>query len=597
MPFCAGSAADAPIGTRVMLSMPMAMTASMLPDITACAAKCSDCCDEPHWRSTLVPGTCSGRRDAITALRATLIACWPTWLTQPQITSSIRLGSALLRSSRALITSAPMSTGCQSFSLPPRLPPAVRAAATIYASPMPRLLILPTVLLASLLMRCTSGQTRPFGCRSGSRACLNFDDTQPSHGYDSCERMNRLLTPTRRGVLTGIGATLVGSPNIVRAMTAPVWQNNPFSLGVASGAPATDGFVLWTKLAPEPLASDPRAIGDAPLIPTAYEIASDDSLRHVVRRGTALAERDFGYAVHANVRGLKPGRPYWYRFRSGGEVSAIGRAMTLPPRGTDSLRFAFFSCSHYEYGYFSAYRHAAEENPDFGIFLGDYIYEYADKRRPTVRTHSGGKECETLDEYRARYTQYRLDPDLQALHAAVPALVTWDDHEVQNDYADRFGQDFQDPQAFLMRRAAAYQAFYEFMPVKPVFSKPHGPDMRLYDRYDFGDLMRVDLIDGRQYRSREACYGDPAKKQGDGGGGHQETPAHCPELMDPTRSMIGMTQEAWLFDGLARSKARWNVIANDVLMARLHQKNPAGEDAYWTDGWDGYPPSRARLGG
>ncbi|HVE02801.1 MAG TPA: alkaline phosphatase D family protein [Rhizomicrobium sp.] len=407
--------------------------------------------------------------------------------------------------------------------------------------------------------------------------------------------MNRLLAPTRRGVLTGIGATLVASPNIVRAMTAPVWQNNPFSLGVASGAPATDGFVLWTKLAPEPLASDPRAIGDAPLIPIAYEIASDDSLRHVVRRGTALAERDFGYAVHANVRGLKPGRPYWYRFRSGGEVSAIGRAMTLPPRGTDSLRFAFFSCSHYEYGYFSAYRHAAEENPDFGIFLGDYIYEYADKRRPTVRTHSGGKECETLDEYRARYTQYRLDPDLQALHAAVPALVTWDDHEVQNDYADRFGQDFQDPQAFLMRRAAAYQAFYEFMPVKPVFSKPQGPDMRLYDRYDFGDLMRVDLIDGRQYRSREACYGDPAKKQGDGGGGHQETPAHCPELMDPTRSMIGMTQEAWLFDGLARSKARWNVIANDVLMARLHQKNPAGEDAYWTDGWDGYPPSRTRL--
>jgi alkaline phosphatase D len=133
------------------------------------------------------------------------------------------------------------------------------------------------------------------------------------------------------------------------------------------------------------------------------------------------------------------------------------------------------------------------------------------------------------------------------------------------------------------------------MPVKPEFSRPHGPDMRLYDRYDFGDLMRVDLIDGRQYRSREACYGDPAKKQGDGGGGHQETPARCPELMDQTRSMIGMEQEAWLFDGLASSKARWNVIANDVLMARLHQRNPAGEDAYWTDGWDGYPPSRTRL--
>jgi alkaline phosphatase D len=400
--------------------------------------------------------------------------------------------------------------------------------------------------------------------------------------------MSRLLIPSRRSVLTGIGAsaTLLAAPAIVRG--APRLRDNPFTLGVASGAPAPDGFVLWTMLQGEFEKSGAS-------VPVTYEIASDDSMRRVVRRGTARAGHEFGYSVHQQVRGLKPGRPYWYRFRFGGEVSAIGRAMTLPPRGTDSLRFAFFSCSHYEYGYFSAYRHAAAENPDFGIFLGDYIYEYADKKRPTVRTHSGGKACETLDEYRARYAQYRLDPDLQALHAAVPALVTWDDHEVQNDYASRFGQDFQDPQAFLLRRAAAYQAFYEFMPVKPVFSKPHGPDMRLYDRYDFGDLLRVDLIDGRQYRSREACYGDPAKKQGDGGGGHQETPARCPELMDATRSMIGMTQEAWLFDGLARSKAHWNVIANDVLMARLHQKNPAGEDAYGTDGWDGYPPSRTRL--
>jgi alkaline phosphatase D len=209
-----------------------------------------------------------------------------------------------------------------------------------------------------------------------------------------------------------------------------------------------------------------------------------------------------------------------------------------------------------------------------------------------VRTHSGGKECETLDEYRARYTQYRLDPNLQFLHQTVPSLVTWDDHEVQNDYADKWGENFQDPDAFLKRRAAAYQAFYEFMPVKPVFSQPHGPNMRLYDRYDFGDLMRVDLIDGRQYRSREACYGDPKKKQGDGGGGHLETTTACPELMDPSRSMIGMAQEAWLFDGLATSKARWNVIANDVLMARLAQGDQGG---YWTDDWDGYPRSRDRL--
>jgi alkaline phosphatase D len=177
----------------------------------------------------------------------------------------------------------------------------------------------------------------------------------------------------------------------------------------------------------------------------------------------------------------------------------------------------------------------------------------------------------------------------------VPALHTWDDHEVQNDYADKWGEHFQDPQAFLKRRAAAYQAFYEFMPLKPGFSQPHGPNMRVYDRYDFGDLMRVDVIDGRQYRNREACYGDPKKNEGHGGGGHVETPAACPELMEPSRSMIGKLQEKWLFDGLATSKARWNVIANDVTMARLRQKNAVGEYGWYTDGWDGYPASRQRL--
>jgi len=413
--------------------------------------------------------------------------------------------------------------------------------------------------------------------------------------------MNRLFHPSRRTVLAGLsaGASLLAAPAIARGAKAPVWRANPFSLGVASGAPSADGFVLWTKLAPTPLSDDPSATGgmSGPSQPIVYEVATDDQMRHVVQRGRALAEAELGYSVHKQVRGLKPGRPYWYRFTSGSAESSIGRAMTLPPRNIEKLRFAFFSCSHYEYGYFSAYRHAAEENPDFGIFLGDYIYEYADNnpKRQKVRTHSSGKECVTLAEYRARYTQYRLDPNLQFLHASVPSLVTWDDHEVQNDYADKWGEDFQDPEAFLARRAAAYRTFYEFMPVKPVFSRPHGPDMRLYDRYDFGDLMRVDLIDGRQYRSREACYGDPAKKEGHGGGGHQETPAMCPELMDPARSMIGMAQEQWLFDGLANSPARWNVIANDVLMARLHQNNPAGEDSYWTDGWDGYPPSRTRL--
>ena len=400
--------------------------------------------------------------------------------------------------------------------------------------------------------------------------------------------------PSRRTILTGMSAMAglaAAAPALAKIPAAPGWTANPFSLGVAAGAPSADGFVLWTMLAPNPMQDANGMHGPSRAI--GYEIATDDNMNRIVQRGTAIADAAYGYSVHKEIRGLKPGRPYWYRFTSGAADSTIGRAMTLPPRGTNALKFAYFSCSHYEYGYFSAYRHAAEEHPDFGVFLGDYIYEYADTnpKRVKVRTHSGGKECETLDEYRARYAQYRLDPNLQFLHATTPSLVTWDDHEVQNDYADKWGEDFQDPSAFLKRRTAAYRAFYEFMPVKPVFSAPHGPNMRLYDRYDFGDLLRIDLIDGRQYRSREACY-DNQKLKNLKGGGHLETPASCPELMDPSRSMIGLTQEKWLFDGLATSRAKWNVIANDVLMARLRQGPDKG---YWTDDWDGYPASRRRL--
>lgn len=410
--------------------------------------------------------------------------------------------------------------------------------------------------------------------------------------------------PSRRTLIRGAAlstAYLVTGPAIARLTGGPAWPSNPFTLGVAAGAPSRDGFVLWTMLAPTPGSEDPSSPGGmtGPSVKLRYEIATDSGMQHVVQRGTAIAEAEYGYSVHKQITGLRPGRPYWYRFISGTADSRIGRAMTLPGRNLDKLRFAFFSCSNYESGYFSAYRHAAAEAPDFGVFLGDYIYEYVDPgtKHAIVRHHSGGKECVTLPEYRARYAQYRQDLDLQILHANVPSLLTWDDHEVQNDYADKWGEEFQDPKAFLERRAAAYRAFYEFMPLKPVFSVPHGPDMRVYDRYDFGDLLRVNLIDGRQYRSREACYGDPKKNEGHAGGGHLESAQSCPELFDPQRSMIGLPQEQWLFDGLATSKARWNVIANDVLMARLRQDNADASitGGYWTDDWDGYPASRTRL--
>ena len=241
----------------------------------------------------------------------------------------------------------------------------------------------------------------------------------------------------------------------------------------------------------------------------------------------------------------------------------------------------FASCANYEHGYFSAYRHLADENPEFVLFLGDYIYETIEQKRPTVRRHSDGIEAATLPTYRNRYAQYRLDPDLQRLHAEVPACVTWDDHEVSNDYGDKWSERFDDPQMFLMRRAAAYQAFYEHMPVRPILSLPNGPIMRLYDRFKVGDLIEVSMIDGRQYRSRQACYTPPFK-----GGMHLENDASCPERREAGRTMMGFAQEAWLASGLAHTKAKWNLIAQDVLMAQYHVRQ---NDAFVvsTDNWDG----------
>ena len=399
------------------------------------------------------------------------------------------------------------------------------------------------------------------------------------------------------GAVAGLGAVAAPAvaPGVMRIAAAQSWRTgNPFNLGVASGAPRPDGFVLWTRLAPEPLSSNPETPGgmSGGDVTLRCEIATDPGMTEIVRHGSATAEAAFAYSVHLDVAGLQPGRSYWYRFLSGDAVSAIGRAITLPSVGSAALgkvRFGFVSCSNYEHGYFSAYRHLTGENPEFVLFLGDYIYETIEQYRPIVRGHSDGIEAATLPTYRNRYAQYRLDPDLQDLHAQVPAIVTWDDHEVQNDYADKWSETFDDPEQFLIRRAAAYQAFYEHMPVRPIVSRPNGPLMRIYDRFTFGDLIEISVIDGRQYRSREACYAPPNK-----GGSHLETNASCPERLAAGRTMMGFGQEAWLYAGLAHSKARWNLIAQDVLMAQLRIKQDDSE-AFSTDDWNGYPANRQRL--
>jgi alkaline phosphatase D len=343
-------------------------------------------------------------------------------------------------------------------------------------------------------------------------------------------------------------------------------------------------MTLWTRLAPEPLNG-----GGMPPIPVAvaWEVSADENFHKISARGTTAALPHWAHSVHVDVDGLDPARTYWYRFRSGDAVSPSGRTRTAPARDAANgrLRFAFAACQQYEQGYYVAYRHMAREDLDLIVHLGDYIYE-ATWGRNLVRTHATGQTF-TLSEYRNRYGLYKSDTDLQRAHAACPWIVTWDDHEVQNDYANDRSQDLDPRDAFLERRAAAYQAYYEHMPL-PHWARPHGPDMRLHTAAPFGQLVNFFVVDARQYRSHQVCA-RPGR-----GGSNVVRDEDCPERLDPALTMLGAVQEEWLHERLGRSRARWNVIAQSTLMAQADRRPGPGAD-YWTDGWDGYPRARARL--
>ena len=385
-----------------------------------------------------------------------------------------------------------------------------------------------------------------------------------------------------RGAVALTTASLVAPTRRHLAPAQVRFTGYPFTLGVASGCPQPDSVVLWTRLAPKPLNGGGMEPGR---VEVQWEIARDEHFQVLVQKGSVWTAQELGHSVHAEVHGLEPGRWYWYRFMVRDEVSPVGRTRTAPAVAAPLARFrlAVASCQHYEQGYFSAYRHMAEEDLDLVVFVGDYIYEssWGDH---LVRRHTG-LEPTTLVEYRNRYAQYRTDPDLQRLHALVPWLVTWDDHEVDNDYAGEQSEHL-DPQ-FLVRRAAAYQAYYEHMPL-PDSARPRGPHLRLYDRYPFGSLLQIAMLDDRQYRSPQVC---PRPGMG---GSTVVQPARCPELRDPPRTLLGAEQERWLLDTLRTSQARWNVLAQQTVMAQLDGE-PGPEQAFWTDSWDGYPAARARV--
>jgi len=370
------------------------------------------------------------------------------------------------------------------------------------------------------------------------------------------------------GSLAACGTTYSSGPQI---------DGRLFSLGVASGDPWPNSVVIWTRLARHPL--EGGGMRSSP-IPVRWEVATDERMRDIVRRGSTIALPRYAHSVHVEVDGLSPHRWYWYRFSADGEESQIGRTRTAPAAGQhlDQLRMAFASCQNYERGYFTAYHHLASEDLDLVLHLGDYIYEGGTHQgRP--RQHNSG-EVETLEEYRNRYALYKLDPDLQAAHAAFPWAVVPDDHEVDNNYANDLEQDLAvSPRKFLERRAAAYQAYYEHMPLRRA-AVPKGPNMQLFRTLAFGDLATVHLLDTRQYRSDQpnkdtAGLGDDSKG-------------------DPRATMLGAQQERWLYAKFAMRDQAWNVLAQQVpMMQRRRPRDNSRRDNL--DQWDGYPAARRRL--
>jgi alkaline phosphatase D len=371
------------------------------------------------------------------------------------------------------------------------------------------------------------------------------------------------------------------------AGAAPDDAAYPFSLGVASGSPLPNAVILWTRILADPL----NAAATAPVaLSVRWEVAEDEGFRKIAAKGVASAVPALAHSVHVDATGLSPGRWYWYRFMLGDAVSPVGRTRTAPAADAlpAMLKLAVASCQHWEFGSFGAHRQIAAAAPDLVAFLGDYIYEWGPYHLKHPEKASRTNENATLAGYRARYAQYKSDPDLQAAHHAAPWIVTWDDHEVVNDYTGE--RDARQSADFMARRAAAYQAFYEHMPLR--LAPPGQSDFarfRIYQRYDWGRLARFHVLDDRQNRASHAC-------QVNGRSGSVRR-SECMDLRDPGRSMLGAEQEAWLAAGLGASDARWNIIAQQTLMAQSTQTKIIGPDdgRFWNDGWDGYPLARQRL--
>jgi len=413
--------------------------------------------------------------------------------------------------------------------------------------------------------------------------------------------MNRPLCPDRRRLLVLVAAAAATGSLPSRVHAQQPWQFDPFSLGVASGSPQSESVVLWTRLLPP--SRFEHLEGAA--IPVRWEVAEDESFKRIVRSGEASALAELAHSVHVEVPGLKPDRWYHYRFMAGQAVSAVGRTRTLPAPGAtvNRLRLSYASCQRWEHGHYGAWRHMLAEQLDLVMFLGDYIYEYPNATA-AIRSFPTLGWVQNLAEYRERHALHRSDAHLQAMHAACPWLMTWDDHEVQNDYAgeqagDGFPLGMNAANDFAARRAAAYQAYYEHMPLRAsefarsLAGSAAGAagggtgELRLHTRYRFGQLADLLLLDTRQYRDPQAC-GPRGRPAG------MVRPATCAAWNDPGRSLLGADQERWLDQSLAQAGGGWTVIGQQSLFGQRDNLPGAGQ-AYWNDGWDGYRAARTRV--
>jgi alkaline phosphatase D len=394
----------------------------------------------------------------------------------------------------------------------------------------------------------------------------------------------------RRNFLQAAGGIALMSGFSRRPVFAQALGEYPFTLGVAAGDPWPDGFVIWTRLAPRPLEEH----GGMPTaqVPVRWEVAEDEAFTRVVRQGETMAIPELAHSVHVEVEGLEPHRHYWYRFATAGsDLSQAGLARTAPARdaGVDRMRIAIAGCQHYEMGYYEAWKHlAAEADLDLVFHYGDYIYEggaTAMGPRPNaawqaVRQHVGN-EIYSIDDYRRRYALYKSDADLQAAHVACAFAVSFDDHEVDNNFAGTIDEHGTAPEIFALRRIGALQAWYEHMPVRRA-QFPHVSGLTAYRRLDFGRLLRMHVMDTRSYRSDQPCHDDMRT------GCDWATEHNSPNV-------LGQAQESWLDEGLGNDSA-WNLLAQQIIVMPVDFRAKDAEQAQFaTDLWDGYRPARQRL--